>query len=237
MAELVEKLRTLDVKEESNEVGREFDEHEISFDHVDVETPDGLLLVKDLSFRLTRNDALLITGPSGCGKSSILRLMHGLWPLKDGKGKIVRPSHHNLSFLPQEPYLCVGTLADQITYPQTVEQGLISELTTEQVTKWLEMVKLDYLTTRFSCFEVLDWSTILSPGERQKIGFVRLLYQEPAFAVLDESTSAMSIEDENDLYDLVRRRGISIVSIGHRPSLRAFHSKHLEVRKNEWILT
>ncbi len=132
-----------------------------------------------------------------------------------------------------------GTLADQITYPYVTathpSQRLVSDSETEEL---LAIVRLDYLSSRFAVSgDVLDWATILSPGERQKIAFARLLYVRPVFAILDESTSAMSLEDEAFMYELLQKRGVSVISVGHRPSLRRFHSMQLALGKGgSWNL-
>ncbi len=235
VAQLVEVLATLaKPNEEANEVeGSDV----VRFENVQIETPSGMELVRNLSFEVLRGQSLLITGASGSGKSSIARVLHGLWPLHSGR--IVKPGAAELCFIPQEPYLVTGTLADQITYPYVTathpSQRLVSDSETEEL---LAVVRLEYLSTRFAVSgDVLDWATILSPGERQKIAFARLLYVRPVFAILDESTSAMSLEDEAFMYELLQKRGVSVISVGHRPSLRRFHSMHLALGKGgSWNL-
>lgn len=205
----------------------------IVFDGVSICAPlSKNLIVADLSFSVLRGESLIITGPSGSGKSSIVRVMNGLWPAH--RGSVACPlGPHELCFVPQDPYLVSGgSLAEQLTYPNNKEDALIVEMT-----NLMQQVGLGYLLTRYSWGDILDWGSILSPGEKQKIGFVRLILRNPQFCVLDESTSALSLPDEALLYKLLQDRGITIISVGHRPTLLAWHSIHLSLKGNgSWSL-
>ena len=179
-------------------------------------------LVVDMSISLNQNTNLLIMGPSGCGKSSLLRVLGGLW---DYTGCIQHNSCYKISFLPQTPFFTNGSLRDQLVYPATAKED-----TDEEVLKLVEMCNLSGLVGRcggLGGHEVSNWYTELSPGEQQRVAWVRLLYHNPSMAFLDEATSAVSEDLECIMYNLARERNITLVSVGHRGSLRQFHQKIL----------
>lgn len=188
-------------------------------------------LVENLSIDIPDKSGLLIVGPSGCGKSSLLRAIAGLW--QSGSGTIHRPDLDNILFLPQKPYMILGTLREQLLYPHTSE-GM--EDTTLQET--LEKVNLTDLAERFGGFDAVEeWGDVLSLGEQQRLTFARILLNRPDFAILDEATSALDLANEAKLYDHLRHTGTTFVSVGHRESLYGYHQNTLELGEDHtWVL-
>ena len=244
VAELTEELDRIHLEEFDSRLRMR--DGPIVFDNVTVEMPSSPMpLVKNLSFRVEQGEGMLISGPSGSGKTSIVRLLHGLWQLGPGKGKISCPEDDQMCIVPQQPYLVTGSLADQITYPNTdmTRRGgnssfaISREGLEEDLSRLFESVGLGYFLQRFSVSDVRDWDTMLSPGERQKLSIARVLFHKPLFCVLDESTSAMSLQDEKLMYNLIAEAGISVISISHRPSLRDWHKHNLQLEGDgKWKL-
>lgn len=184
--------------------------------------PDGRTLVQDISLTVRQGDTALISGPSGAGKSTLFRAIAGIWPF--GRGRISMPAASRVLFLPQKPYLPLGTLRDVVSYP-TPPAGVTDAALREA----LEAVGLPQLGDRLD--ESANWALRLSPGEQQRIAFARTLIQKPQWLFLDEATSAVDESAEEHLYALLRARlpGVTLVSVGHRSTLRPFHTRRLEV--------
>ena len=200
----------------------------IKFEHVNLETPSGTQLVKDLSFEVKQGENLLITGPNGTGKSSLFRVLAGLWYIE--KGTIRKPggaataSLSDVYYVPQKQYNALGSLRDQITYPESREA---SRATDEELLELLKRVNIDFLVEREGWDEVRNWDDILSLGEQQRLSFARLFYHKPKYAVLDECTSAISVDMEQRLYDYCREDGITCITISLRPALKPYHDVEL----------
>jgi vitamin B12/bleomycin/antimicrobial peptide transport system ATP-binding/permease protein len=188
-------------------------------------------LVENLSIDIPDQTGLLIVGPSGCGKSSLLRAIAGLW--QSGSGTIHRPDLDDILFLPQKPYMILGTLRDQLLYPHTRQD--IEETALQAA---LEKVNLADLAERFGGFDgVEEWGDVLSLGEQQRLTFARILLSKPDFAILDEATSALDLANEAKLYDHLRHTGTTFVSVGHRESLSKYHQNTLELGADHtWVL-
>ncbi|WP_392350772.1 ABC transporter ATP-binding protein/permease [Parasynechococcus sp.] len=192
--------------------------------HADL-TPPGANkpILRDLSLSISESERLLVVGPSGCGKTSLLRMISGLWA--PSSGEVKRPDTGDLLFIPQKPYMLLGSLREQLCYP-TDE----SKFSDDQLRHVLEEVNLSTLVERYPDLDVKqDWPRILSLGEQQRLAFGRLLLNAPRFVVLDEATSALDVATEDHLYQLLRQRDLAVISIGHRPTLTAFHDTVLEV--------
>eukprot|EP01127_Copromyxa_protea_P014403 TRINITY_DN4002_c0_g1_i1.p1 TRINITY_DN4002_c0_g1~~TRINITY_DN4002_c0_g1_i1.p1 ORF type:complete len:487 (-),score=76.38 TRINITY_DN4002_c0_g1_i1:103-1563(-) len=197
----------------------------IEFKHVNSYIPiSDMPLARDISFTVYPGENLIITGASGCGKSSLLRNLSGIWPITSGS--IVRPKnigYNGIMYMPQEPYFIIGSLKDQICYPE--QRSDISDRTLQ---KYLDMVGLGHLTEK-SSDEVVEWKRVLSRGEQQRLVMARLFYHRPKFALLDESTSALDHNWERILHKLCKSFHISLVSVGHRKSLFNYHEKNLHI--------
>jgi vitamin B12/bleomycin/antimicrobial peptide transport system ATP-binding/permease protein len=205
----------------------------IALEDVSLATPKAQrMLLRDLSIALQPEQSLVIVGHSGVGKSSLLRAIAGLW--NTGTGQIVRPSLSEMLFLPQRPYMVLGSLRDQLLYP-----NLTKETSNEQLYAALEQVNLADLPDRVGGFDVeLDWADVLSLGEQQRLAFARLVLTRPRYAMLDEATSALDLGNEQRLYQKLREMGTTFVSVGHRASLLKYHDFVLELNGDgTWKLT
>jgi putative ATP-binding cassette transporter len=190
------------------------------------------ILIQNLSVELNSGKGLLIMGASGCGKSSLLRAIAGLW--NSGTGSIYRPKLEQMLFLPQKPYMILGTLKQQLIYP-----NVELDIDNEELQKILEKVNLPDLAERFGGFEQgQDWGDVLSLGEQQRVAFARILITEPKYAILDEATSALDLKNEASLYQHLLETKTTFVSVGHRESLRKYHELLLEIMAEQnWKLT
>jgi putative ATP-binding cassette transporter len=187
-------------------------------------TPGGEhTLLRDLTLALPPGQGLAIVGPSGCGKSSLLRAIAGLWTC--GEGEVRRPAGHEIMFLPQQPYLPMGSLRDQLLYPSAPP-----DLSDEELRQVLADVALPDLAERVGGLDAeRDWGKWLSVGEQQRVAFARALVHHPRYLVLDEATSALDALNETTLYRLLAPRSITPVSVTHRPALLAWHALVLEL--------
>jgi vitamin B12/bleomycin/antimicrobial peptide transport system ATP-binding/permease protein len=196
----------------------------LPLENVTILTPKGQrTLVEHLSVHLPSQACLIIVGPSGVGKSSLLRAIAGLW--QQGTGVVRRPALDTMLFLPQRPYMILGSLRAQLLYPAT--HHAVSEATLRHV---LEQVHLAELPERVGGWDVeLDWADVLSLGEQQLLACARLLLTQPQYVILDEATSALDVKNEEHLYRLLQAAAITYISAGHRPSVLQYHQYVLEL--------
>lgn len=199
----------------------------IALDHLLLTLPNGKPLVQASGFRLKSGERTLVTGPSGSGKSTLFRAIAGIWPF--GKGAISIPNGASLMMLPQRPYFPVGPLASAITYPSTD-----NTYSPAQLADVLKLVGLPDLATRLD--EEGHWNRMLSLGEQQRLGIARALLHMPQYLFLDEATASLDEPSEEKLYRLIVENlpQTTIISIGHRKTLEAFHQREVSlVRSGE----
>lgn len=194
----------------------------IRFQGVPLVTPNGDVLVDDLTIEVKSGVNVLVCGPNGCGKSSLFRILGELWPLFGGT--LVKPAKEKLFYIPQRPYMTLGTLRDQVIYPDSHLEMLQKGITDEDLARFLHLVQLDYVLERERGWDTIqDWMDILSGGEKQRIAMARLFYRQPQFAILDECTSAVSVDVEGSMYQYCRQAGITLFTVSHRKSLWKYH--------------
>lgn len=183
--------------------------------------PNQSVLIDGIHLRVEQGESLLIKGPSGCGKTSLLRLLADLWAFGGG-GTIVAPAKSQTMFVPQRSYVPQGSLRDALTYPNIVaDDGTLLAV--------LHACRLPHLANGLD--KVKDWQHILSPGELQRVAFARIMLARPQMILLDEATAALDEETEAQLYCLIREElpNSIIVSIGHRSTLEAFHTRSMTI--------
>jgi putative ATP-binding cassette transporter len=196
----------------------------LAIDGVDVGLPGGTTLIAGATARVAPGARILLTGDSGSGKSTLFRVFAGIWPF--GRGKVSLPDRAGILFLPQKPYMPIATLREALLYPH--DNGA-DDTTLRAV---LDDVRLPGLKDRLD--EVAHWGQRLSPGEQQRLAVGRALLAKPAFLFLDEATAALDEATEAHVYALLSERlpETAVVSIGHRPGLKAFHTAFWHVTKS-----
>lgn len=203
------------------------DDTRLSYDRLTLATPDGgRLLVEDLSLHVPRGKRLLIAGPDGSGRTALMRATAGLW--KHGQGRIIRPTRARMMFLPQQPYLTLGSLRDQLLYALP-EDTIVSD---DRLVAVLKEVRLQTVLERVGGLDVeqRDWTQVLTLAEQQCLAFARLLLAKPEFAFLDESLSAVEASRVHHLYDLLSQTSTAYVSVGCDCELLEHHDKLLQLR-------
>jgi vitamin B12/bleomycin/antimicrobial peptide transport system ATP-binding/permease protein len=208
---------------ESSSIANHLSTH-FKISNLTLRTPNSeQTLFNDLSFELASSQSLLVVGTSGCGKSSLLRAIAGLW--RNGSGTVEGPDYHDVLFLPQTPYMLLGTLREQLIYP-----NLRENITDQEIQEALTIVNLEDLGDRMGGLDAeKDWAATLSQGEQQRLAFARILLSQPKYVILDEATSALDVANERRLYQLLQSLDMTYISVGHRPSLVDYHQKVLDL--------
>jgi vitamin B12/bleomycin/antimicrobial peptide transport system ATP-binding/permease protein len=186
--------------------------------------PDGLALLKDAQIDLPKGKATLISGASGSGKSTLFRALAGIWPF--GRGHVNIPAGARVLFLPQKPYIPIGTLRDALKYPDEK-----SAATDAEIVDALQAAQLGHLQPRLD--EEAHWSNILSGGEQQRVAVARALVFKPDWLFMDEATASLDEPAEAAMYAALKVRlpTTTMISIGHRPTLRQWHERRLELQR------
>eukprot|EP01100_Stratorugosa_tubuloviscum_P000005 TRINITY_DN0_c1_g1_i3.p1 TRINITY_DN0_c1_g1~~TRINITY_DN0_c1_g1_i3.p1 ORF type:complete len:725 (-),score=331.19 TRINITY_DN0_c1_g1_i3:237-2411(-) len=207
----------------------------IEFHNVDIVSPEGRLLVKELNIKVSQGQHVMVTGPNGAGKSSLFRIIGELWPLHSGI--LVKPPIEDILFVPQKPYLVLGTLRDQIIYPHSRLQMQARGITDEDLCKLLTVVDpAGIILSNWQLDDEKDWFLAFSGGQKQRVAMARLFYHRPHYAILDECTSAVSDEVEDTIYETCAELGVTLFTVSHRYYLRKYHNYLLkfEGREGKW---
>jgi len=196
------------------------DKARIDLDDITVRLPEGRALVAARDVHFLKGASVLVTGPSGSGKSTLFRAIAGIWPF--GRGLVRVPRQAKVMSLPQRPYFPIGTLAQAIAYP-----GAPGAFPPERLAEVVVAVGLPALAKRLG--EEAHWNRMLSLGEQQRLGIARAILQAPDYLLLDEATASLDEPAEAALYRLLAQRlpQTTIISIGHRSTLTAFHGRTL----------
>jgi vitamin B12/bleomycin/antimicrobial peptide transport system ATP-binding/permease protein len=197
---------------------------DIGVDGLTLGLPNGQALLRDATLALRPGQSVLVSGESGSGKSTLFRALAGIWPF--GSGHVRVPAGARVLFLPQKPYIPIGTLRDAVKYPD--EHSTASDA---EVAAALEAAQLGHLTGRLD--EQAHWTNMLSGGEQQRLAIARALVFKPDWLFLDEATASLDDANEAAVYNALKERlpTTTVVSIGHRPALRKWHQRHIELRR------
>jgi putative ATP-binding cassette transporter len=220
----------IDLEEVTAENGRiDIQPHEkgwLSFDGLSISLSDGSILIEDATAEIKPGERVLIMGESGAGKSTLFRAISGLWPW--GSGRIRIPPPEEMMFLPQRPYLPLGTLRAALSYPAAPDT-----FPDDDIRAALARCGLDEFVDMLDKYE--RWDRTMSLGQQQRVAFARVILHKPRWVFMDEATSALDEDNQASMLALFEDdlQGASVMSIGHRPGLEEFHTRTLHIRKTE----
>lgn len=200
----------------------------VNGENIELRLPNGSPLVAPFTLKLEQGTSVLITGAAGSGKSTVFRALAGLWPW--GRGTVHLPLGQKVLFLPQKPYLIIGTLRAQLSYPAAADTHSDTEFR-----RALTDCDLPQLVERLD--EEQHWAQQLSGGEQQRIAFARALLHKPDWLFMDEATASMDEASESRLYALLRTQlpNTTVVSIGHRPTLLQYHDRRVVLHRENGL--
>jgi putative ATP-binding cassette transporter len=229
VASLMTSLDALEAAETGDQVGRiarnaEGEGAALRLRDLSVTLDDGTAMVDDADVAIKPGERVLIAGESGTGKSTLVRAIAGLWPW--GGGTIEVQKGAKLMLLPQRPYVPIGTLRRAATYPDPAESRSV-----EEVAQAFRRVGLEHLIDRLD--EEAPWDQTLSGGEKQRLAFARIFLHKPDIIVLDEATAALDPKSQDELMAHLSERPeqTTLVSVGHRPELEAFHNRKIVLER------
>ena len=204
----------------------------------------GEQLIDEIDMIVHAGEHTIISGPNGVGKTGVARVIAGLWPVF--RGLVSKPKRADIFYIPQRPYLPMGTLRDQIIYPDSHADMVGKDISDQDLEAILKIVRLEYIPSREGDWETKkEWKDVFSGGEKQRIGMARLFYHKPRYAILDEATSAVSQDVEALMYERAKAAGISmshflncnniqaLLTISHRPTLLKYHQYQLRLGTGE----
>lgn len=211
-------------QDEAIELAPEAGRSDVGVRDLTLALPNGQTLLADTTLAFAKGQSTLISGASGSGKSTLFRALAGIWPF--GSGHVHVPAGARVLFLPQKPYIPIGTLRDAVKYPDENSMAGVGE-----IIEALTAARLAHLAPRLD--EEAHWTNILSGGEQQRLAIARALVFKPDWLFLDEATASLDETTEEAVYAALKQRlpGATIVSIGHRPSLRKWHDRRLELQR------
>jgi putative ATP-binding cassette transporter len=186
---------------------------------------DGRVVIEDADAKISKGERVLLTGDTGTGKSTLVRAIAGLWPW--GSGKILVPADAEIAFLPQRPYIPLGTLRNAITY--STKKRKVSD---QAIRTAVRRCGLRHLLSRLDDEE--RWDKVLSGGEQQRLAFTRLVVLKPDIVIMDEATSALDEDSQASMMELFRHEleSVTLISVGHRPGLEEFHERKLTLQRH-----
>jgi putative ATP-binding cassette transporter len=195
---------------------------QLTLEDVEVRLPNDAVLLDHVDLTVRQGESVALGGPSGSGKTTLFRVLAGLWPF--GRGHVGLPKDARILFLPQKPYLPIGTLQEVLSYPETAER-----YTSEACREVLEACAMGHLVPRLD--EAANWSLVLSGGEQQRVAFARALLYRPDWLFLDEASSALDAPTERSMYELLQERlpGATVISIAHKPEVVALHRRSIVI--------
>jgi putative ATP-binding cassette transporter len=198
----------------------------ISIAAINARLADGTPIVSADGLNVVKGDRVLVTGPSGSGKSTLFRALAGIWPF--GSGQLRLPPGEKLMVLPQKPYMPLGTLRDAVSYPAGA-----GSFPDADIGATLQAVGLPKLAARLD--ETNGWGLTLSLGEQQRLAVARAILHRPDYLLLDEATASLDEPAEAMIYAILRERlpAATVISIGHRSTLFAFHDRHIRLERAE----
>jgi len=196
----------------------------VAVDGLTLALPTGQALLENAGLTLAPGTSTLVQGESGSGKSTLFRALAGIWPF--GQGKVHVPAGARVLFLPQKPYIPIGTLRDAVKYPDEH-----SAATDAEIVAALEAAHLGALTGRLD--ETAHWSNMLSGGEQQRLAIARALVFKPDWLFMDEATASLDPANEAAIYQELKARlpNTTVVSIGHSPALKQWHDRTIELQR------